>query len=618
MTTVKNGSLLFLLFFIIISANHTFATAMETIKLSIDKAPDHPRLFFHENERAALEQKLLRDSLLTPVYDSLLNSAEKILDTNPVRYQLTGRRLLGQSRTCLNRVTRLAFAYRMTGKKRYLKRAQQEMLAAAAFKDWNPLHFLDVAEMTAALAVGYDWLYHDLNPDSRARIRQAVIDKGLVPGLGDRWWVKTSNNWNQVCHGGLVLGALAILEHAPELSSRIIERAVENVPIAMREYAPDGAYPEGPGYWEYGTSFNVLLIDALRTALGTDFNLSDAEGFEKTGYYYHASTGPTGLYFNYSDCGLKGDAAAPLFWFAQELNDHSLLYQEIDKLSKLSDQDRMLPFLLIWSPRLNNIPIPKHLHWMANGNTPVTVHRSDWSEEGVYVGVKGGSPGANHAHMDIGSFVIDALGERWASDLGSQNYHSLESLGIDLWNKSQDSERWQIFRLNSKSHNTLTVNDKLQQVNGFAEIAAFSSEPPMPHTILDLSSVYNDQLTRVRRGIGLWNNRIVVIQDEMTALEDSTRVRWSMLTRATVTTKGSEAQLEQNGRSVRLKIIQPAEAEFIVYPSDPPPADYDARNPDTRILGFESEINSRTPSRFLVLMMLRREPVPDIQPLSAW
>ena len=55
----------------------------------------------------------------------------------------------------------------MTGDKRYALRAQKEMIAAAAFDDWNPSHFLDVAEMTTALAFGYDWLYDELDPQAR-------------------------------------------------------------------------------------------------------------------------------------------------------------------------------------------------------------------------------------------------------------------------------------------------------------------------------------------------------------------------------------------------------------------------------------------------------------------
>lgn len=74
----------------------------------------------------------------------------------------------------------------------------------------------------------------------------------------------------------MAYGALAVAETEPDLARRTIERAVEKVRIPMRHYAPDGAYPEGYAYWEYGTSFNVLLISAMENAFGTDFGLCDA------------------------------------------------------------------------------------------------------------------------------------------------------------------------------------------------------------------------------------------------------------------------------------------------------------------------------------------------------
>lgn len=54
----------------------------------------------------------------------------------------------------------------MTADSRFLERARQEMLAVASFSDWNPSHFLDVAEMTVVMCIGYDWLYDDLPPIS--------------------------------------------------------------------------------------------------------------------------------------------------------------------------------------------------------------------------------------------------------------------------------------------------------------------------------------------------------------------------------------------------------------------------------------------------------------------
>src|SRR6476646_8484236 len=115
----------------------------------------------------------------------------------------------------------------MDGDKQFAERARQEMLAAAGFDDWDPNHFLDVAEMTAALAIGYDWLFDTLSPEDRASIKTAIIEKGLKPGLAayekGEWWTKVSHNWANVCAGGLSLGALAIADEEPEIARRVLD-----------------------------------------------------------------------------------------------------------------------------------------------------------------------------------------------------------------------------------------------------------------------------------------------------------------------------------------------------------------------------------------------------------
>ncbi len=266
----------------------------DAVAARIAKAPRiHPRLFLGRGAEAALKQKIAGDPLLARAVARLTVEADGILPAAPVEHKKIGRRLLDQSRRCLARMTRLTLAYRLTGERKYLDRARTEMLAAAAFSDWNPSHFLDVAEMTAALAIGYDWLYEDLDAETRAAIRAAIVEKGLKPSLEVQGgWVTGTNNWNQVCHGGMTLGALAVLEDEPELAADIIARAIDGLPHAMAEYAPDGAGSEGPGYWAYGTSYNVVLINALESVLGMDFGLSQAEGFLKTADYYLHAAGP--------------------------------------------------------------------------------------------------------------------------------------------------------------------------------------------------------------------------------------------------------------------------------------------------------------------------------------
>jgi len=606
------------------------APADEELATRIENgAPAHPRLFFTETEAAEIRTRIELDPLLHAVFAHLRGSADAILDQPPVKREQVGRRLLGVSRTCLQRVGYLAFAYRMTHEERYLRRAEDEMRAAAAFEDWNPSHFLDVAEMTAALAIGYDWLYNDLAPETRSAVKSALLDKGLHPSMAvTGGWVSGVNNWNQVCHGGSVLGALAVLEDEPELARRIIARAIENVPRAMREYEPDGVYPEGPSYWEYGTSYNILLIASLESVFATDFGLASAPGFLKTPEFYLHATGPTGLYFNFSDCGARGGISPAMHWLARRRQEPSLLWRERKELEEFAKTkpntdgqgDRMLPFLLIWAQPMTEQNAPAQLHWHGDGSNPVTILRSAWDDTATYVGIKGGSPGANHGHMDAGSFVLEMDGVRWAIDLGSDSYHGLESKGIDLWNRKQDSERWTVFRLNNLSHNTLVVDGQLQLVKGRAPITAFSDEARGAYTVIDLAPVYEGQLAAAKRGVKLVGTAVLV-QDEAGALEQTASVRWGMVTRAEVTLlDDAAALLKQDGRALLVRVLSPQGARLQLYETENPPREYDARNPNTRMIGFESEIGAGSSATLAVFLQSGESPIeaPALIPLSEW
>ena len=170
--------------------------------------PGHPRLLVLDADLAAVRQAIAADPLVRAWHKQLTRDAQRLLTAPPVEHKLIGPRLLDQSRRALQRISTLAGLYRLDGDRRFAERARREMLAAAAFPDWNPSHFLDVAEMTNALALGYDWLFDFLSPEDRSTIRTALIVKGLQPGLvvyrSGKGWAKVHHNWNQVCNGGLV------------------------------------------------------------------------------------------------------------------------------------------------------------------------------------------------------------------------------------------------------------------------------------------------------------------------------------------------------------------------------------------------------------------------------
>ena len=105
-----------------------------------------------------------------------------------------------------------------------------------------------------------------------------------------------------------------------------------------------------------------------------------------------------------------------------------------------------MPCLLIFASRidLDEVISPKGNTWHSIGTTPVYIYRSGWNyKTDTYLGVKGGTASTSHAHMDAGSFIYEQAGVRWAMDLGMQDYYSLESKGVDLWNTKQYSQRWQ-------------------------------------------------------------------------------------------------------------------------------------------------------------------------------
>ena len=571
--------------------------------------PGHPRIMLLEGEEAAIKMTIASDDLWRSVNQFIIVESNNIIGKLPVERVLIGRRLLDKSREALKRIFYLSYAWRMTSDTRFLNRAEKEMLAVSAFSDWNPSHFLDVAEMTMAVSIGYDWCYKGLSEESRKVIKEAILEKGLKPSLDSKnnSWLKASHNWNQVCNAGMTFGALAIYEEETELARSLIDRAISSIKLPMEDYMPDGAYPEGYGYWGYGTSFNILFLSAMEKAFGSDYGLTINEGFFKTAGYLENMTGPTGNSFNYSDAGSGGGLHAAMFWFGNRLSDPSLLWSErYMLLNKSMSNDRSLPALMIWSAGMsvNEITPPLKKLWVGQGKNPVALMRSSWTEkEAVYVGIKGGSPSVNHGHMDVGSFIMEALGERWAMDFGMQDYNSLETAGVDLWNMKQNSQRWEVFRYNNLAHNTLTVNNQLQIVGGYAKINSSAESDAMINAVTDISSVYSGLLNKAVRGIAIVDNKYVTVRDEIETSNSETVIRWNMVTSANVTiTDKNTAILTKNGKTLSFRVKEPASVTMKTW-NTVPSNSYDAANPGTTMVGFEVTVPANTKAALTVLLL---------------
>ena len=246
-----------------------------------------PRLVLNQKTEKTLKKKLKTDPVVQNMYQAVKLNAKSIFDKPMLERALVGRRLLGVSREMLWRMNMLGMVYRIEADPQILERIDQEVIAVCNFSDWNPSHFLDVAEMAMAVAIALDWTSGALPLSTQDLAKTALINKGILPSWPEHnlpRWVNGTNNWNQVCNGGMIAASIAIAESDPELAAKTIKRALDGLPHSLVEYGPDGVYPEGSTYWSYGTSFSVVTIAMLESAFGTDFGMGDYPAFQEKCY----------------------------------------------------------------------------------------------------------------------------------------------------------------------------------------------------------------------------------------------------------------------------------------------------------------------------------------------
>ncbi|HZO27700.1 MAG TPA: heparinase II/III family protein [Chloroflexota bacterium] len=541
-----------------LSTSVTRETVLTTLRLS------HPRLMLLSEDEARIRRALTNDVTARSFRDALLRNGSRLLTQPTPERVLIGPRLLTVSRTILDRVMTLALLYRLDGDRRWAARAREELLAAAAFSDWNPSHFLDVAEMTHAFALGYDWLYDFLSVEDRATIRRAIVEKGLRPAeqayASRAFWARATHNWNLVCNGGIAIGALAIGDEEPGLAGTVLAQALTALPAAIATYAPDGAWPEGPAYWEYGTLYLVSMLAALNSALGTDFGLSDAQGLSATGRFRLHVAGPTGLFFNFADANPRPASAPMLFWLGRRHADPALAVAAREAASGRSTARDLLWYDASGSPAdIADLPLDAR-YQTAN----LAFFRSAWNDkDAIYVGFKGGDNAVNHSHLDLGTFVLDALGQRWAVDLGPDDYDLPGYFG---------AERFTYERIRTSGQNTLLLDGADQDPKATAPLTSYRSSADGGFAIADLTAAYaGSGATRVNRGVSLRDNRArVLIQDEV---ETSRAVElvWAMHTQAAVEVQGDRALLTQGGAVLEARLLSPAGATFTLEEVEIPP-----------------------------------------------
>ncbi len=551
-------------------------------------ADPHPRLLFPAEREAEVKARIAADPLAAEIQKAVVKRAEQVLKERTCEYLIPdGKRLLSESRKALHHVLYCGWVWRTTGDVRFRDRVIRELDAACALKDWNPSHFLDTAEMSTAVAIGYDWLFPVLSPEQRKHYENTLLDKGLrVVGKvhpKTNWWVGATNNWSQVCGTGMALAAEAVKERNPELCAALMKHGDGLIEKCENFYLPDGAYPEGPAYWHYGTNYHVMLF-AAQESLGHAVKIPAV--FKGSGDFMMHVVGPTRVDFNFADGSAREAVPSPAqSWIATKFGNEAQAVHVRALLEAFFKKEvgggttndlRFFPLHLLWLPEAFTGKFGAGLSARFEGEQSFVFLRSGWSSDAAWLAIKGGTGAANHGHLDAGSFVYEAGGRRWFHDLGSDNYNLPGYFG---------KQRWDYLRLNNFSHNTLVIDGKLQGApKEGCPVSAIKQDGTRSGTVVDLGRAYERQAESVKR------SAVLDADDGSVRMTDTIAkpvgpVRWAVVTKAKAKFEGNTVILEEGGKRLVMTRHDKAGGKWEEY-SLKPKSKEEKQNEGFRLIGF--------------------------------
>lgn len=574
----------------------------EAVKDLLEANTAHPRILATNEDFSRIKSLIASgDATMNSWYKDIVKQGEKHLKMAlPTNDLPDGRRMIS-SRQVGPLVINLGMLYHLSDdaakKEEYKNRIWEEVYAVAQFPDWNESNeFLNTAEFMEGLAIAYDWLYDAWTPEQREILETAIINKGLVKTLeaynNNVWWIRTyprANNWNAVCNGSATLALMAIGDiereitlpskekvSMQEFAAAILDTAFNALEdYILLEFMPDGAWSEGPSYWKYTLEYLVKFMASLESALGTAYGYDLTPGLDETAYFPMYMSGAVGS-LNYGDASDNKIIAPEELWIAKKYGNDKLASLHIDNMNTLKEAGSELE--MIWyDPEAYSAGQTLELDKYFAG-TEVATFRTKWHDSNAsFLGLKAGNNVVSHGHYDLGSFVFEALGQKWAVDLGSDDYN-LSGYS------DYDGKRLTYYRLNPEGHNTLVINPDgtaQQNIKAYAKIEKTESKDRGGFAITNLTDAYQDDVVSARRGVMLASNRTrATIQDEVTFQAPST-VYWFMHTQATIeiSEDGKSAILSKGGEKLWVGLKTDAvdadgnqvEASFVEMAAEPLP-----------------------------------------------
>jgi len=544
----------------------------------------HPRVLV--TDWAAMREKVNASEETQKWYANIKATADAALTSTPQKYvDDNGHLKLYAARNARDRLQALAFVYNIEQDEAYANKAYEEMLYYGEYKNWSGFgQTLVCAEILFGFACAYDWLYYTMDDAQKAEIIEIMKAQALgayvyhYEGMMSWSFSTISINWNPVCNAALMMAAMAIADEEPEKAEYFMEMAPPSITRALAPYAPEGAYPEGVSYWDYGTSYLIFANHLLETAFKPGFEVDEAyklwkaPGIAETCDFGIYMNGPAGR-FDYGDCVAGNTSCEVMYWAAERFNKPYYAWWQNNIQKETNKYLSGYPAImsLVWynpenvSFKEGDFTLDKFYSAETSKLNGFTA-RSSWDNEtALFTAMQGGINKGSHLHQSLGTYIIDYMGKRFIDQEGGANY--------DLANEEASNV---IYGHRAESNNCLVINptaDYDQKYGARAQLVSHRSDADTACGILDMTNVYSNLtnasgealVPAAQRGLMLTDNRSrVLVRDEVTLTEAST-LYWFAHTPATVTLAedGKSAVLDIDGTKMLARIVEaPAEAKF--------------------------------------------------------
>ena len=550
-----------------------------------------PRLLQAAEGWAYLKNMAATDPVMTKMLENIKASGEKLLETP----ELT--RVYGEQRSAVTpgskaiyRIAQLGLLHYIDGDPRWKDRGIKELDSLCSFPDWYP----DDAEVTAdfviATALAWDWFRDGLNSQQALKIKQFISEKGVdvlvahldgepppptargqqpgtadtkakakaAPKKKDEEDTEPDAGEMAVASAAIIAGLAFVDEDAP-MAKKAVDAAAKVFGRGMMRFAPAGIWPESMEQGDVVMDYAVMVLQSLRSAVGSDFGFSMLEGIPQSGTARMHLVSSTNQLFNYGDAG---SATLSRKWVSSWLAGmHGNPGNAAVAAGAVQGPDTaflgLAGYFIYNNPHAAGDGTADTMDYVVPGGS-VAALRSAWNDRNaMYVAVKGGDNNEPSAQLDVGSFVLDAGGQRWAVELGAETDRA-----PGFKPAADRTKRYELYREGTAGQNTLYMGSN-QALDGKAVISSQLSTPERGFAIVDMSDAFAEAKDALR-GVMMVRGAqpYVLIQDEY-KLKGNSTVSWNMHTRAEVMVNGNSATLTQGNQKLTMKVLSPEGATFI-------------------------------------------------------